>query len=655
MALPKNLSPSPFPLGAIPIPNNNMSLLYRRLPIILHDLCMVALAWALAFLIRYDWPLYPDVEALFWQVLPIVLTVQSVVLWYSGLYQSIWRFASLPDLVTILRAVIIATLAIVLILVLFNRLALIPRTSLLLYPFLLSFLLGMSRLLYRLWYEQSLNFLLTEKTNPQRVLVLGAGTSGDMLVRDMLRNRGSGYLPVGFLDDKSRLHGGKVQGVPVLGSIDKIVETIESLQIDVIIIAMPSATDEQMRRVVELCERCTIPVRTLPKWDNIVSGQVTLSALHDVAIDDLLGRAKVQLDWQVIEAGLHGKVVMVSGGGGSIGAELCRQIARLNPTTLIIFERCEFNLYRVEMRLRQEFPDLVLHAHLGDITDAVAVRHILECYHPEVIFHAAAYKHVPLLQSQAREAVRNNVLGTKIIAEAAAAQGCQIFVLISTDKAVNPANIMGATKRAAEIICQAMNGRVVQENQTRQTFAVFEQSHSNKTRFITVRFGNVLGSAGSVVPLFKAQIAKGGPVTVTHPDMSRYFMTIPEACQLILQAGAMGQGGEIFVLDMGKPVKIRYLAEQMIRLSGKIPDKDIKIVYTGLRPGEKRHEELFHAEEKLGKTNHTKILLAVHRSNDWKKLTDTLEQLAKACDNYAESEIKKVLKHLVPELKETDG
>ncbi len=626
---------------------------YRRFPIILHDVCMVGLAWFLAVVVRYDWPLFPDVEATLWQVLPLVVGVQSLVLWYGGLYRGIWRFASLPDLAIILRAVIVGTLAIALVLVLFNRLQLIPRSSLLFYPFLLIFLLGMPRLLYRLWYEQSFNrflsstpkpfgllnhfwrsFFFTDETEPQRVLVLGAGTSGDMLVRDMLRNNGSGYLPVGFLDDQLRLHGGKVQGVPVLGGIDDVVETVESLQVDVIIIAMPSATDEQMRRVVELCEDCTVPVRTLPKLDNIVNGQVSVQALHDVAIDDLLGRDKVQLDWQSIKAGLTGKVVLVSGGGGSIGSELCRQIARLNPTALIIFERSEFNLYRVEMQLCQEFPELVLYAHLGDIVDAVAVRHILGCYRPQVIFHAAAYKHVPMLQSQVREAARNNVLGTQIIAEAAAVEGCQTFVLISTDKAVNPTSIMGATKRVAEMICQAMNGRT-------------------NTRFITVRFGNVLGSAGSVVPLFKKQIAKGGPVTVTHPEMSRYFMTIPEACQLILQAGAMGQGGEIFVLDMGKPVKINYLAEQMIRLSGKVPDKDIKIIYTKLRPGEKLHEELFHTDEKLDKTTHTKILLADHRSNLMEPLIDSLTQITDACDNYAEEDIKRMLKCLVPEMKET--
>ncbi|MCK5521757.1 MAG: polysaccharide biosynthesis protein [Thiomargarita sp.] len=605
----------------------------HRFPILLHDICMVALAWALAIIVRYEWPLFPEVQTVLWQVLPIVMIVQSIVLWYGGLYQGIWRLTSMPDLVTILRTVIIGTLAIVLILVLFNRLELIPRSSLLFYPFFLTFLLGMPRLLYRLWHEHSFKFLLTGETEYQRVLVIGAGTSGDMLVRDMLRSA-CGYLPVCFLDDQPRLHGGKVQGIPVFGGVDKLSELVESLAIDLIIIAMPSATDEQMRRIVELCELVPVPVRTLPKLDNIVNLHVELSALHDVAIDDLLGRAKVQLDWQVIEAGLRHKVVMVSGGGGSIGAELCRQIARLNPTSLVIVERCEFNLYKIEMQLRQTFPDLVLHAHLGDIVDMVAMRHLLECYSPNVIFHAAAYKHVPLLQPQAREAARNNILGTQILAQAAAAQNCQTFVMISTDKAVNPTSIMGATKRTAEMICQAMN----------------EQS---KTHFITVRFGNVLNSAGSVIPLFKAQIAKGGPVTVTHPDISRYFMTIPEACQLILQSGAMGKGGEIFVLDMGQPIKIKYLAEQMIRLSGKIHNKNVRIIYTGLRPGEKLYEELFHAEEKLGKTTHAKILLAEHRSNDWAHLNDILKKIAEACDNYSEKEIKTLLKNIVPELNES--
>jgi FlaA1/EpsC-like NDP-sugar epimerase/lipopolysaccharide/colanic/teichoic acid biosynthesis glycosyltransferase len=604
--------------------------LFRRFPVLLHDVIMVAVAWTLAMVIRYDLPLEPHVQQVFWQSLPVVLGVQSIVLWYNGLYQGIWRFSSMPDVANILRAVSLGTLASVLLLVLLNRLEGVPRSSLLLYPFILILLLGMPRLFYRLLHEHSLGFL-TRPSASQRVLVLGAGTSGDMLVRDMLRNPECGYIPVGFLDDKTSLHGGKVQGVPVIDQIDQLPNVLESMKIDLIIIAMPSASDEQMQHVVEVCEPCNVPFRTLPKFDSIVNNEVDLSAVREVSIDDLLGRAKVQLDWELIQTELHSKVVMVTGGGGSIGSELCRQIARLNPTALVIFERSEFNLYRVELQLRQEFPHLILHACLGDIVDAVAVRHVLQQYRPEVVFHAAAYKHVPMLQNQAREAVRNNVLGTKILAEAAAAQGCAIFVMISTDKAVNPTNIMGASKRAAEIFCQAL-------------------SRHSKTRFITVRFGNVLGSAGSVVPLFKEQIARGGPVTVTHAEISRYFMTIPEACQLILQAAAMGKGGEIFVLDMGKPVKIRYLAEQMIRLSGKKPERDIKIVYTGLRAGEKLYEELFHADERLEKTPHAKILLAAPRQNDWAQLIELLTAAERACDEYAAEEVQNLLQQLVPEM-----
>lgn len=608
-----------------------MSLIYNRLPIILHDIIMVTIAWALAILIRYEWPLFPDVEATLWQALPIVIIVQSLVLWQVGLYRGIWRFASLPDLLSILRAAVIGSLGIVLVLVLFNRLALIPRSSLLFYPFLLIIFLGLPRLIFRVWNEHSFNFLLTDKTHPKRVLILGAGSSGDMLVRDMLRIRGSEYMPIAFLDDNPRVHGGDVQGVPVLGNLDKLAEIVETMRIDMIVIAMPSATDEQMRRVVDLCKCCNITVMTLPKLDQLVNRQINFEVLHGIAIDDLLGRAKVQLDWNIISLGLRDKVVMVTGGGGSIGSELCRQVAGLNPTALIIFERCEYNLYKIELQLREDFPDLVLYAHLGDIVDSVAIGHVVARYKPEVIFHAAAYKHVPMLESQAREAVRNNILGTQVLVEAAVAYACKTFVLVSTDKAVNPTNLMGATKRAAEIFCQTMN-------------------ENSNTNFITVRFGNVLGSDGSVVPLFKKQIAKGGPVTVTHPEINRYFMTIPEASQLILQASAMGQGGEIFVLDMGKPIKISYLAEQMIRLSGKKPEQDIKIIYTGLRPGEKLHEELFYIDEKLATTNHPKILLAAHRHNDREILMNNIKQLTQDCNDYNQENIIKGVKQIVPEL-----
>jgi len=601
---------------------------FQRLPIVMHDLLMVTLSWTVAILIRFNFTVTQDTYLILLETLPLIVTVQCVILWYYGLHQGIWRFVSLPDVATILRSAFLGVLGIIMILVIYNRLEGVPRSSLLFYPFLLIFLLGMPRLIYRLLHEHTLS--LTAKPR-QRVLVLGAGTAGDMLVRDMLRNPKSDYIPIGFLDDQQRLQGGKLQGVTVLGGLARLQEMVKLLQVDLVMIAMPSASDEQMSRAVALCEHCGVAFRTLPKLHDIVNQQVTLREVREVSIEDLLGRAKVELDWKAIESGVTGKVVLVSGGGGSIGSELCRQIARLKPAKLVILERSEFNLYQVEMQLKQEIAELDLHCCLGDVSDKIAMQHILAIHRPKIIFHAAAYKHVPMLQFQVREAVRNNILGTQILAQAAIQQNCDTFVLISTDKAVNPTNIMGATKRAAEILCQAMNIQGV-------------------TKFITVRFGNVLGSAGSVVPLFKQQIAQGGPVTVTHPEVSRYFMTIPEATQLILQAGAMGQGGEIFVLDMGKPIKIRMLAEQMIRLSGKVPERQIKIVYTGLRPGEKLHEELFHSAEKFDKTMHSKIFLAAHRLQQWENLAELIDNLSLACDRYAEEEITAGLLQLVPEL-----
>jgi len=600
----------------------------QRFPIFLHDLIMVALSWMGAILIRYDFTLTPDIYLMILETLPLILAIQCTILWYNGVHQGIWRFVSLPDVANILRSALLGVLGIIMILVIYNRLEGVPRSSLLFYPFLLILLLGMPRLIYRILHEHTLT--LTTKLR-QRVLVLGAGTAGDMLIRDMLRNPKSSYIPVGFLDDQQRLQGGKLQGVAVLGGLDRLQEMVKLLQVDLVMIAMPSASDEQMSRAVALCEHCGVAFRTLPKLHDIVNQQVTLREVREVSIEDLLGRAKVELDWKAIESGVTGKVVLVSGGGGSIGSELCRQIVRLKPAKLVIVERSEFNLYQVEMQLKQEVGEFDLRCCLGDVGDKVAMQHILGIHRPKIIFHAAAYKHVPMLQFQVREAVRNNILGTKTLAETAIQQGCDTFVLISTDKAVNPTNIMGASKRAAEILCQTMNSR-------------------GMTKFITVRFGNVLGSAGSVVPLFKQQIAQGGPVTVTHPEVSRYFMTIPEATQLILQAGAMGQGGEIFVLDMGKPIKIRLLAEQMIRLSGKVPERQIKIVYTGLRPGEKLHEELFYSAEKFGKTMHSKIFLAAHHVQHWENLSEIIEQLSQACDQYAEDEISRGLLQLVPEL-----
>ncbi|TPW14446.1 MAG: polysaccharide biosynthesis protein CapD, partial [Halothiobacillaceae bacterium] len=564
-----------------------MKRLNRKVAIVCHDLVMVSLAWLLAGLIRNNFALSTESLTFLLQSLPVVLVVHGLVLWWVGLYKGVWRFASIPDLWNIIRAVVVGTLLTVLALFLLNRLAGAPRSIFVLYPFCLALLLSAPRLGYRMWRDHS----LSTKAPPhaQRVLILGAGQAGEMLAREMCRL--GEYHPVGFLDDNPRLKGAKLHGLPVVGTLGRLTKCVPELGIDIVMIAMPSASNAQMRRIVALCEQAGVPFRTLPRLQDLVSGHSVLSELREVSIDDLLGRDPVALET------LAGKTIMVSGGGGSIGAELCRQIARLNPATLVILDKSEFNLYTIELELRREFPSLVLYNCLIDITDRAAVDFILKSYRPEVIFHAAAYKHVPMLEHQARQAVRNNVLGTETLALAADRYGCGTFVLVSTDKAVNPANIMGASKRAAEIFCQGLD------------------RHSH-TRFITVRFGNVLGSAGSVVPLFRQQIAAGGPVTVTHPEITRYFMTIPEASQLIMQAAAMGSGGEIFVLDMGEPVKITDLAEQMIRLSGKVPGEEIEIIYTGLRPGEKLYEELFHDMESLAETSHEKILLAASRYVD---------------------------------------
>jgi FlaA1/EpsC-like NDP-sugar epimerase len=504
---------------------------------------------------------------------------------YFGLYRGDWRFASMPDLVRIIKAASVGTLICLAVIFLTIRLNAIPRAVFPAYWLLLIVALGTLRFFYR-WFKD-------RKFYPKRkrVLIAGAGRAGEMLVRDLLRDPERNLEPIGFVDDKRRKLGAEIHGIRVLGKCAQIPELAEKLEIDLILLAIPTARSPQLRRIVEYCEVANTPFRAIPCMQDLVAGRVSIDTLRELSIEDLLGRNPVTLDQRAISAELSGRCVLISGSGGSIGTELCRQVARLAPARLVLLENCEFNLFRIENELRQSFPHLDIQAKLCDVVDMTAIETLFERYHPDIVYHAAAYKHVPMLESQVREAIQNNVCGTRVMALAADRHGCDAFVLISTDKAVNPANIMGASKRIAEIFCQNFN------------------QHS-ATRFITVRFGNVLGSDGSVVPLFKAQIEAGGPVTVTHPEMTRYFMTIPEACQLILQAESMGSGGEIYVLDMGEPVSISYLAEQMIRLSGNEPGKDIEIVYTGLRPGEKLFEELFHEKERLVGTQHEKIFLA---------------------------------------------
>ncbi len=608
-----------------------MTIFNRRNAVYLHDLVMVVLAWQGAWLARSNFysPDFVWRPTLYSFIIAVI--AQALIFRYLGLYRGLWRFASLPDLWNILRSAALGTVTIGLVMFVHNRLADVPRSILLLYPVFLVGLLSGPRLAYRFWKDHTFSIRLT--ANSKRVLVLGVGRAADTLVRDMIRD--GRYSPVGILDDESTLRNTQLHGVPVLGSLERLKEVAATTEAEILVIAMPSATNAEMQRVVALCESTGLPFRTLPRLIDQVQGDPGVNALREVSIEDLLGRDAVSFELPVVQASLTGKVVLVSGGGGSIGAELCRQIARLGPHELVIFEQSEYNLYRIEMELRQRYPDLRVHAVIGDVTDEAAVDHVLGKYQPMVVFHAAAYKHVPMLQYQVRQAVRNNVLGTWRMASGASRRGVRKFVLISTDKAVNPTSLMGASKRIAEIVAESFN-------------------QLEGTRFTTVRFGNVLGSAGSVVPLFQEQIRNGGPVTVTHPEMTRFFMTIPEATQLILQAGAMGRGGEIYVLDMGEPIKIAFLAQQLIRLSGLVPGKDIRIEYTGLRPGERLHEELFHEDERLEKTQHRKIFLARHRTVDRSAVEQAIGELTEACERFDEERITALIKRLVPEMTVAD-
>jgi len=607
-----------------------IGLIHPRIAVVVHDLLMTALAWWIAKLLRYA--LSPDQVVSFQMLeLPIVLLVQGLIFSWTGLYKGVWRFASLPDLWNILRAVVLGAVAIFLALFLYERGESVPRSVLLLYPAVLAVLLGLPRLAYRYWKDSRLSMF--RPGNVQRVLIIGADRAGEALSRDLQHDRH--FTVVGFVDDQRGLRGARINGRPVLGDLEQLPELANEAAVQMLLIALPGASVTEMRRVVDLCDRTGLPYRTVPKLEDVVAGRAQFNEIKEVSIEDLLGRDAVELDWTAIRETMTGRRVLVSGGGGSIGSELCRQIARLGAYSLTVVEQSEYNLYRISQELRNDYPELVFEGVLADCGDVVAMQKVFAETRPQVIFHAAAYKHVPMLQGQLRAAFRNNVQATRTMATLADRFQVECFVLISTDKAVNPTSVMGACKRIAEIWCQNLN------------------SHSD-THYITVRFGNVLDSAGSVVPLFRQQIQNGGPLTITHPEISRYFMTIPEACQLILQAASLGKGGELFALDMGEPVKIRDLAEQMIRLAGKKPGGDIAIVYTGLRAGEKLFEELFHPLENYSATTHAKIFLAQHREVSWELLQAQLDKAAEAVAVFDEEALRRCVSSLLPSFRWSD-
>ncbi len=612
--------------------NRRASSLLPRTLIVLHDLGMVWVCWVGLTVLRYRFvPGHVEV-LLFSPVVAIVLAAQGAIFWQAGLYRSLWRFASLPDLINIAKASAFGLLAIAFCLFLVNRLELVPRSTLTLYPIVLVVLLAGPRLLYHAWKDR--RDMFASHDTPSRVLILGAGRAGETLVRDLGRH--GRYHAVGFLDDDVRLRGAKLHGIPVLGVFDELPRLARETVVELIVIAIPSADTMQMQRAVALCDETGLPFRTVPRLSDVLEGRAALGDLKEVAIEDLLGREPVAPDWNAMRSWLGGRSVLVTGAGGSIGSELCRQLAELGAGSLTLVEQSELALITIHEDLRNRAPALQVHCVLGNCGDPAVIAHALRLGRAQAVLHAAAYKQVPVLEEQVREAVRNNVLATQTVAEASVAAGVDIFLLISTDKAVDPANVLGASKRLAEMACQAIS------------------SHE-RTRIAIVRFGNVLDSAGSVVPVFREQIRRGGPVTVTHPEVSRYFMTIPEACQLILQAAAIGGDNAIFTLDMGEPVPIRILAEQMIRLAGKVPGRDVQIVYTGLRSGEKVHESLYHSDENNRLTAHPKILRAESRRVDAPNCRRMLTAMRVAVSDYDIPRLHRQLREAVPEYKPADG
>ncbi len=609
---------------------------------ILHDLLAAALAWALAYVLRFNLEMPPDYMAEMWLTLAWVVPLQGLVFWRFGLYRGVWRYASINDLRRILLAVLLAAACIPLMFWMLRLNAVVPRSVLLLYPLLLMLMMGGSRLIYRLWKEQSLYSDIKLQGEP--VLVLGIDDAAVNLSKEMARSQT--WRVMGFLGGDEASRGRTLNGIEILGTLDELPQWAERMAIKQVIIAMPNATHQQRKDAISLCNQAGVKALTVPSFDDLLSGRVAISQLRAVMLDDLLGRDPVQLDAAGLHTFLTNKIVMVTGAGGSIGSELCRQIAHFEPHSLLLFEASEFALYNMEQELSYTFPLLRIVCLAGDVRDTARLEQVFAEFKPAVVFHAAAYKHVPLMElHNSWQAIRNNVFGTWCVASAAQHHGVEKFVLISTDKAVNPTNVMGATKRLAEMVCQCL--------QQRPSSTSLPEGEGG-TQFVIVRFGNVLGSTGSVIPKFREQIAKGGPVTVTHPDITRYFMSIPEAVQLVLQAGLMGQGGKIFVLDMGEPVKIVDLARELIRLSG-LKEEDIQIEFTGLRAGEKLYEELLADSEHTLETLHPKLRIAQARDVDAAWVNELLKWAGSAHEVWPDEVVKQRLQQLVPEYTPTSN
>lgn len=593
------------------------------------DVSMTIICFYFSLAIRYS-DLYPSIVQNRQFIFIIFLTTiaQASCFYVSGLYKGIWRFSSLPDLIRVIKGATFAVVCSFSSIFLYNRMEGMPRSVYLIDWLLLVVTLGGGRFCYRLLREHS-----SKKRGAKdgsRIIIFGAGAGGEGLFREIIHNPNLGLHVIGFVDDDPGKRKKLLHGVPILGDIHSLKSLIEQHHIEKIFIAIPSATGPQIRRIVDACRDANVEIKTLPGMKDIISGKTELSQLRNLEPEDLLGRQEVTLDTQTVSAMVTGERILITGAGGSIGSELCHQIAKFNPKQLILFELTEFFLYTIEMQLKSDFPNLDYVPIIGDIRNKQCFENVVKKYQPKVIFHAAAYKHVPMMECNPFEAIHTNIIGTKIVAETAAENRVTRFVMISTDKAVNPTNIMGATKRIAEIIVQHTMKQAIH------------------TKFMTVRFGNVLGSSGSVIPLFKKQIQNGGPITVTHPEIRRYFMSISEACRLVMQAASIGEGGEIFVLDMGEPIKILDLAKQMISLSGLQEDIDIKIKITGLRPGEKLFEELLASDENTVPTLHPLVRVAKAKEVS-ENISDRIQNLIILPRTSPVSLFREFMKTIVPE------
>jgi FlaA1/EpsC-like NDP-sugar epimerase len=594
--------------------------------LILTDVIILSLSGYVALLLRFEGNINYRYFNNWLSFLPIALLVGLFVFYLFGLYQRLWRYAGVRELVTITAAVTVSS--IIVSISMYLTIPSFPRSVYILsWGFNVAFV-GLSRLMIRVFYHR----YRTQNRQRTRVLIVGAGDAGAMIARELQHRYYDSKQLVGFIDDDRSKHNHILFGVKIFGNRKAIRKVVANYRIQEIIIALPSASGKQLRRIIYECKKTNCEVKILPGLYELIDGKVSIQQVRNVDLEDLLRRESVKLDIARITGYLTGKTVLVTGAGGSIGSELCRQIAALSPKNLILLGKGENSIYEIHRELLEKYPILQIEPVIADVRDRERIERIFDYYHPQVIFHAAAHKHVPLMELQPDEAVRNNIFGTKNLVEAADEFGAEMFIFISTDKAVNPTSVMGVTKRVAELILQNMN-------------------QNSKTIYAAVRFGNVLGSRGSVVPLFKKQIAKGGPVTITHPDMKRYFMTIPEAVQLVLQAGSMARGGEVFVLDMGEPVKIVDMVCDLIKLSGLEPDIDIAIRYTGLRSGEKLFEELLTAEEGTTATHHQKIYQANIKKVNSEKLQWGLMALQNA-KSVEETVI--ILARLIPTYRSTN-